>query len=574
MHKEWIIRKSDNIVVNQLQRALGIHRTLCELLERREVHSAKMVQEFFEPNVSNLHDPFLMKDMNAAVQRLDRAIENDEKILIYGDYDVDGTTSVAMMFHFLNQHHKNLNYYIPDRYKEGYGVSMQGINYAHENGFTLMIAIDCGINAIVQVQKAKSFGIDFIICDHHLPKEQLPNAIAVLDPKRSDCSYPFKELSGCGVAFKLIQGYLQYKNLPTKALNEVLDFLVVSIACDIVPIIGENRTLAHFGLKKINRQPSSGLRALIDANRRYFPLSISDIVFGIGPSINAAGRLADAKLAVRMLLANEKKVALMLAKELHHKNEKRKDFEYQITRAAIAQFKNQNNWQDLKSIVVYGEDWHKGVVGIVASKLVDKFQRPSIVLTKSNEQIVGSARSVSGYDIHQAIEHCESLLVNFGGHKYAAGLTMNQENLANFKNDFENYVSQTITQKELTPTQYIDGEIDLQDITPEFLKSLAQFAPFGPHNRRPVFLTRNVSVTGTSKILKDLHLKFSAQQGNSKAFECIGFGMSGLQDIINAPHFDMCYVIEESQWKGKKRIQLRLKDVKLPTDSPKRELPF
>lgn len=574
MQKEWIIRTAKSSTVNELQRETGIHRTLCELLERRGVHSTEMVQSFFQPDAQQLHDPFLMKDMQAAVERLNTAIENEEKILIYGDYDVDGTTSVAMMFHFLNQYHQHLSYYIPDRYSEGYGVSMQGVEFAHQNDFTLMIAIDCGINAITQVEKAKHLGIDFIICDHHLPKEKLPNAIAVLDPKRSDCAYPFKELSGCGVAFKLIQGFLKYKNLPTKALNEVLDFLVVSIACDIVPIIGENRTLAHFGLKKINSSPSSGLRALINTNKRTFPLSVSDIVFGIGPSINAAGRLADAKLAVRMLLANDKKVALMLSKELHHKNEKRKDFEYQITRAAIAQFENQHHWQAKKSIVVYGEDWHKGVVGIVASKLVDKFQRPSIVLTESNGQVVGSARSVSGYDVHRAIESCESLLVNFGGHKYAAGLTMIKESLPNFKHDFETYVSQTITEKELTPTQYIDGEIDFQDITSEFLKLLAQFAPFGPHNRRPVFLTRNVSTTGTTKILKDLHLKFSVSQAKSKTFECIGFGMSGLQDVVAEPSFDMCYVIEESYWKGKKRIQLRLKDVKLPADSPPKELPF
>jgi single-stranded-DNA-specific exonuclease len=574
IQKKWILRKAENAIVNELQREMGIHRTLCELLERRGVHSIENAQQFFQPDVNQLHDPFLMKDMQTAVERLSTAIENKEKILIYGDYDVDGTTSVAMMYHFLSQHHKHLSYYIPDRYSEGYGVSMQGIEFAHQNGFTLMIAIDCGINAIEQVEKAKTLGVDFIICDHHLTKEKLPEAIAVLDPKRQDCPYPFKELSGCGVAFKLIQGYLKYKKMPTKALNEVLDFLVVSIACDIVPIIGENRTLAYFGLKKINSEPSSGLRALIGMNKRNFPLSISDIVFGIGPSINAAGRLADAKLAVRLLLSNEKRVALMLSEELHHKNEKRKDLEYQIIRAAMAQFENQDNWQAKKSIVVYEENWHKGVVGIVASKLVDKFQRPSIVLTESNGQVVGSARSVSGYDVHRAIESCEAHLVNFGGHKYAAGLTMNKENLPHFKNDFEAFISQTITKKELTPTQYIDGEIDLQDITPEFLQHLAQFSPFGPHNRRPVFLTRNVSVSGTMKILKDLHLKFSAQQADSKTFECIGFGMSGLQDLVAQPSFDMCYVIEEQHWKGKKRIQLRLKDIKRPADSPPKELPF
>ncbi len=562
MEKEWIVKKTELEIVSQLQDELGIGRTFCELLAQRGISTFEEAKQFFRPNVADLHDAFLMKDMEAAVLRLDKAIAQGEKILIYGDYDVDGTTSVALMYRFLSQHHKALDYYIPDRYKEGYGVSMEGIDFAHQNGFSLIIAIDCGINAIAQVEKANSLGIDFIICDHHLPKEKLPDAVAILDPKRSDCDYPFKELSGCGVAFKLIQGYLQYKNLPAKALNGLLDLLVVSIACDIVPIVGENRILAHFGLKMLNTRPSAGLKALIGANARSFPLSISDIVFGIGPSINAAGRLADAKLAVRMLLASDKKVAFQLAEELKHKNEKRKDFEYEITRAAIHQFQNQPDWLSQKSIIVFGQDWHKGVVGIVASKLVDKFQRPAIVLTESNGLIVGSARSVSGYDVHQAIENCEEHLINFGGHRYAAGLTMAKESLPQFRLDFEKFVSETITEQQLTPSLSIDAELRFDEITPKFLRILNQFAPFGPHNRRPVFVTREAKAVGSTKVLKDLHLKFSVAQTDSKRFETIGFGMSYAKNLIHEAPFDLCYVIEESHWKGKKRIQFRLKDIK------------
>jgi len=562
MNKEWIIQSVEEEKVNELHEALGIDRMFCELLVQRGIYTFEAAKVFFRPDVAHLHEPFLMKDMDAAVLRLDSAIQKNERVLIYGDYDVDGTTSVAMMYRFLSQHHESLDYYIPDRYSEGYGISMQGIDYAQQNGFSLIIAIDCGINAIAQVEKATSYGIDFIICDHHLPKEILPKAVAVLDPKRSDCDYPFKELSGCGVAFKLIQGFIQYKKLPSSSLNELLDLLVVSIACDIVPVIGENRTLAHFGLKMLNARPSSGLRALIDANKRNYPLSISDIVFGIGPSINAAGRLADAKLAVRMLLATDKKVALHLAQELKHKNEKRKDFEYEITQAAIYQFTHQANWEDLTSIVVFGKDWHKGVIGIVASKLVDKFQRPAIVLTASNGKIVGSARSVSGYDVHQAIQHCEQYLINFGGHRYAAGLTMAEEQFSNFKANFEKYVHETITKKQLTPSQHIDNTLRLEQITPKFLRILHQFAPFGPHNRRPIFVSRGVQTKGKSRVLKELHLKFSVKQEESARFDCIGFGMAYAKDYTDEINFDICYVIEESTWKGKKRKQLRIKDIK------------
>ncbi len=559
--KEWKINEADSAIVAHLEEVLKLDPFFCKLLVQRGIKTFEEAKQFFRPDISQLHDPFLMKDMEKAVIRLNRAIEFDEKILIYGDYDVDGTTSVAMMYEFLKEFHPHLEYYIPDRYKEGYGVSMEGVDYAKQNGITLIISIDCGINAIKQVEHAKTLGIDFIICDHHLPKVDIPAAIAVLDPKRPDCNYPFKELSGCGVAFKLMQAYLKHHNLPTTPLNKGLDLLAISIACDIVPIIGENRILAHFGLKKLNQQPRSGLRALVRELGREYPFSISDIVFGIGPSINAAGRMSDAKLAVQLLLATDKKVGGHLAKELKNKNDKRRVFEGEITIAAKEQVTRPNDWNTKKSIVVYDKDWHKGVIGIVAAKLVDEFHRPSIVFTESNGLIVGSARSIKGFNVHQAIQQSEELLVNFGGHQYAAGLTLNPKDLDQFKTEFETSVSQTINKKDLVPIQYIDAELHFSDITPKFLRILKQFAPFGPSNRRPIFASYRVVDQGHSKVLKEKHLRLDATQGK-KRFTGIGFNMNEHFEIVNNQTFDVCYVIEENTWRGRKRIQLRLKDVK------------
>lgn len=561
MSKKWEFKTTDDEKVAHLREKLGIHQTFCEFLVQRGIETFDEAKRFFRPSVEHLHDPFLMKDMDKAVQRLHQAIENDEKVLLYGDYDVDGTTSVAMMYSFLSAHHANLVYYIPDRYKEGYGISTQGIEYAHEHQFQLVIAMDCGIKAIDKIQKANEYGIDFIICDHHLPADELPEAYAVLDPKRSDCDYPYKELSGCGVAFKLIQAYVEQYDLDKSVLNSLLDLLVVSIACDIVPITGENRVLAHFGLKILNRRARVGLRALIHVLGREYPFSISDIVFGIGPTINAAGRLSDAKLAVKLLLANDKKSALQMAQDLKHKNDKRKEFEKEITEEAKYQFTSLPNWETLNSIVVYHKDWHKGVVGIVAARLTEYFQRPSIVLTFSNEQIVGSARTVANFDVHEAISNCDEHLVNFGGHRHAAGLTLTAETLGGFKTDFEKTVTETITKDELTPTQYIDASIDFKDIDEKFLRILRQFAPFGPKNRRPVFATYGVKDTGRSKVLKKTHLRISVQQDNVK-HEGIGFGMGYLGEAIKGKPIDICYVLEENTWKGKRRLQLRLKDLK------------
>lgn len=564
MAKKWQFKPHDPKIATHLQEVLGIDPIFCQLLAQRGITTYEAAKAYFRPNIADLHDPFLMKDMNNAVVRLQQAIHNQENILIYGDYDVDGTTSVAMMYEFLNDHHAGLDYYIPDRYKEGYGISMQGIDYAKQNNVQLIIAIDCGINAVKQIAHASTLGIDFIICDHHLPASELPKAVAVLDPTRSDCDYPYKKLSGCGVAFKLMQGFLQHNQLPTSALNRALDLLVVSIACDIMPMTGENRILAHFGLKQLNRQPRSGFRALIHVLGREFPFSISDVVFGIGPSINAAGRLADARLAVRLLLAKDKKVALHLAQELKFKNDKRKDFEREITKEAINQVEHQENWQQLPAIVVYEPSWHKGVIGIVASKLVDRYHRPSIVLTLSNEQVVGSARSIRGIDVHEAIDKCSEWLVNFGGHQHAAGLTLLPEHLVHFRKQFENIIQQQIQQQQLdtTPIQHIDAPLDFEQITPSFLNILKQFAPFGPQNRRPVFASKGVRDAGRTKVLKGNHLSLDVQQKGALRMKGIGFGLGDVYNDLQQPSFEMCYVIEEDTWKGRQRTRLRAKDIR------------
>lgn len=562
MSKKWLKRTADEAVISHLQEVLQIDKIFCELLAQRGISTFEEAKRFFRPSVEHLHDPFLMKDMDKAVARLRQAIEHNEKILLYGDYDVDGTTSVAMMYSFLKNHHKNLQYYIPDRYNEGYGISYEGIEFAKNENISLVIAMDCGIKAVDKIAKANELGIDFIICDHHLPADELPNAVAVLDPKRNDCSYPYKELSGCGVAFKLVQAYIQEMKLEQSELNPLLDLVAVSIACDIVPMTGENRVLAHFGLKILNRKPRVGLRALIHILGREYPFSISDIVFGIGPSINAAGRLSDAKLAVQLLLATEKRVALQLAEELKNKNDKRRELEKEISEEAKYQVTMQPNWENQTSIVVFHKDWHKGVVGIVAARLTEYFQKPSIVLTTSNDKIVGSARTVANFDVHQAISNCEEHLVNYGGHRHAAGLTLTADTLENFKTDFEKTVRQTITEKDLTPIQYIDAEIEFNQITNKFQRILRQFAPFGPKNRRPIFATYGVEDTGESKVLKKTHLRFSIKKEDRK-HEGIGFGMGYLGEAIKGKPFDICYVLEENTWRGKRRLQLRMKDVKV-----------
>lgn len=561
MKKRWVLQTVDKDKVDTLQKALQINPLLCELLVQRGITTYEAAKTFFRPSLDDLHDPFLMKNMEKAVVRLEKAILRGEKIMLYGDYDVDGTTSVALMYAFLERYCKHLSYYIPDRYKEGYGISYQGIDYAHEHGYTLIIAMDCGIKAIEKVAYAKEKGIEFIICDHHIPDAEVPEAIAVLDPKQSDCTYPYKELSGCGVAFKLAQAYTLRQQLPKSILWELLDFLAISIGCDIVPITGENRVLAYYGLKALENTKRSGLLALLKESKRSFPLSIGDVVFGLGPAINAAGRLGDAKEAVRVLLSADKKSATTNAIQLFHSNTRRKEIERQITQAARDAHLASPNRENLNTIVLFDPMWHKGVVGIVASRMVDTFHRPTLILTQSEDKIVGSARSIKGFDLYEALKQCSDLLVNFGGHQHAAGLTIALDNFNDFKKRFEEVASAMLPPEVLIPDQRINAVLNLEDITPSFWNILKQFAPHGPQNMRPVFMTKNVKDTGFSKIVKEEHLKFYIKQGNTK-IKGIGFGLANVfEEIVRQP-FDICYTLQENSWKGKTSIEIQVKDVR------------
>ncbi|GJM31459.1 MAG: single-stranded-DNA-specific exonuclease RecJ [Saprospiraceae bacterium] len=560
--KHWIAASSDSKIVDHLEEVLGIPPLLCQLLVQRGISNFEQARCFFRPEWSHLHDPYLMKDMDKAVDRLKLAIDTGEKILLYGDYDVDGTTSVAMMYHFLQKLHPNLDFYIPDRYKEGYGISYEGLDFAASKEISLIIAMDCGIRAIAPVKAANLQGIDFIICDHHLPEAEIPPAVAVLDPKRPDCAYPYKELSGCGVAFKLAQAYVQKLDLCDDLLLELLDLLVISIASDIVPITGENRILAQLGLTELNKTQRPGLSALIKTSQREPPLSISDIVFGLAPMINAAGRLADADQSVKLMLAKSQKEAEASTKILAYRNKLRREFDQRIAEEAAELFQEMPDWENRRSIVLYQPHWHKGVVGIVASRMVEKFHRPTIILTESGGQMVGSARSVRGYDVHEAIHSCEDLLINFGGHKYAAGLSLTPENLPYFQDRFEGYVYTTLSEELRYPVNQYAAELDFTQITPKFWRILHQFAPFGPGNRNPIFLTRGVKDTGYSKVLKEKHLRLSVQQEDSPVFEGMAFGMGAESDnVFSREPFDLYYTLELHQWKGKRSLQLGVKDL-------------
>lgn len=567
IEKQWIHIETEQETVTSLQKALNIHPIFCELLVQRGITTYDEAKLFFRPKLTQLHDPFLMKGMEQAVERLEKAIQNQEKILLYGDYDVDGTTSVALMYSFLKNHHEHLEYYIPHRYKEGYGISYQGIDYAAENGFSLIIAMDCGIKAIDKIDYATAKNVDFIICDHHLPEATVPAAVAVLDPKQVDCEYPYKELSGCGVAFKLAQAYVEKNDLDFEELTDLLDLLMVSISCDIVPMTGENRVLAYFGLRALNEYAREGLRALINIANKSYPLSTSDVVFGIGPMINAAGRLSDAKNAVKLLLSEDKYDAREKAEKLKEENTKRKTFERDITAEAIEQVEANPNWSDLNTIVLYAEDWHKGVLGIVASRMVETFHRPTIILSKSDDKIVGSARSVSGFDIHDSIKSCKDLLTNFGGHQYAAGLTMPIQNIDAFRNKFEKIVSERITKTHLIPKMKVSANLDFKSLeNNSFWKILKQFAPFGPQNMRPVFRTSNVTDTGGTRLLKEKHLKLKIKQTQpelSRTQDAIAFNMGTFYSNIKSKKlFELCYSVEENNWRGQKNLQLNVKDLK------------
>ncbi len=562
MKNLWKLIPTNEQKVSELHHELKIHPVLCRLLVQRGILEPKTIQQFFSPELSDLHDPFLMKGMASAVSRILHAINQKERILIYGDYDVDGVTSIALLYSFLNNYHLKLDYYIPDRYKEGYGISMDGIDYASQNDISLIIAVDCGIKAVDQVEEAKKRNIDFIILDHHLSGSEVPNAVAILNPKQPSCDYPYKELCGCAVTFKLIQGISYQQRIPKEEINSLLDLVAVGIACDIVPMTGENRTLTYFGLKKLNIDPQLGLNALIKQTRRNKPLTISDIVYGIGPMINAAGRMADARQAVKLLLANENLVAMEYARQLEYLNNQRKVFDKKIVQEAEVLIDETMDLDKQKSIVLYQPHWHKGVVGIAASRVVEKYNLPAIIMTESNGKIVGSARSVPGFDIYRAIKSCDDLLFGFGGHKYAAGLSLSAEKLKQFSNRFESLASEFVTQAINEGEIVISAELQLKEINLDLWEQIKKFAPFGPQNRNPVFLSRNVKDTGFSKLLKNNHLQLSVRQNQSPVFSGIAFNQGGaFQKIKNKP-FDLCFNLQDNHWKGKTTLQLQVKDIK------------
>lgn len=563
----WIIKEAaDAEKVNRLATEVGIDKVLADLLVKRGVNSFEEARSFFRPSLSNLHDPFLMKDMDIAVERLHQAIISDEKILVYGDYDVDGTTAVALVYSFIRRFTKNVDFYIPDRYDEGYGVSYKGIDWAAEGGFSLIITLDCGIKAIDKVVYARSKGLDVIICDHHLPEESLPQAVAVLDPKREDCNYPFDDLSGCGVGFKLVQAYSQKYGIAFESLIPLLDILAVSIASDLVSMVGENRVLAHYGLKQINENPCMGLLAMIQlSNVEPGHVSIDDIVFKIGPRINAAGRMESGRLAVELLKATDMATALSIGEKINESNNERKNIDREITQEALEMAQNNPISQDVT--IVYNPLWNKGVVGIVASRLVEAYYRPAIVLTKSNGFITGSARSIGGFDLYEAIESCSDLLENFGGHIYAAGLTLKEENFEEFTTRISKFIEGRITKEMLVPIVEVDAKLDFAQITPKFFRILKQFQPFGPGNNNPVFLTENVYDAGTGRKVGagGLHMKLDLIQETQPYHQIpsIAFNMAEHYEYIREGNpIDICYAIVENYYRGNSSIQLRLKDLK------------
>ncbi|HLS96068.1 exonuclease RecJ [Sphingobacterium allocomposti] len=563
MQKRWVVKpKNDVKKIDKLRNELGINPVIADLLLNRNISTFEQAKRFFRPTLEMLHDPFLMRDMDKAITRIERAIGNKEKILIYGDYDVDGTTAVSVVYSFFRDFHSGLEFYIPDRYLEGYGISTKGIDYAAENGFTLIIALDCGIKAIEKVNYAKSKNIDFIIGDHHLPGATIPDAIAVLDPKRLDCPYPYKELSGCGIGFKLIQAFIQKNGMDIQLAYQYLDLVAVSIASDIVPLTGENRILTHFGLKKLNTNPSCGLQALINlSSNKTGQFSVNDIVFQIGPRINAAGRIEHARDAVKLLISKSLQEAKAYSATVDDQNNLRKDFDLRITEEALEIINGDERLKQRKSTVLFKEDWHKGVIGIVASRLTEKYYRPTVILTQTNGHIAGSARSVLGFDLYEALSECSDLLEQYGGHKYAAGLTMRLENVPAFQERFELVVSNSIKPEMLQQEVLIETEISLSGIDAKFYRILKQFEPFGPQNEAPILLTRGVR--GNGYIVGSNHIKVTVTQGDSAAFECIGFGLSSYIDYINSGQaFDICYTIEENNWRGKRNLQLNIKAIR------------
>ena len=567
--RQWILKTpADPEKAAQLAAELGIDRVLADLLVQRGVETFDQARSFFRPRLEDLHDPFLMTDMDKAVQRLHEAITQGQKILVYGDYDVDGTTAVAQVYSFIKRFTQQVDFYIPDRYDEGYGLSYKALDWAGDNDVDLVITLDCGIKAIDKVEYARAKGIEVIICDHHLPEDELPGAVAILDPKREDCHYPFDDLCGCGVGFKLVQGYVQRYQLDPEVLEPLLDLQVVSISSDLVSMTGENRILAHYGLKRLNENPRKGLLAMINlAKLEPGHITIDDIVFKIGPRINAAGRMESGRMAVELLTATDDKVAFRLGEAINDSNNERKSIDREITQQALEMVAEGTALETENVTIVYNPTWNKGVVGIVASRLVEAYYKPTVVLTKSNGFVTGSARSVQGFDLYSAIESCADLLENFGGHVYAAGLTMKEENLEEFCKRMNRFVSGNITREELTPVVELDARLNFSQITPKFTRILKQFQPFGPGNNNPMFLTEDVYDAGNGRKVGagGVHLKLDLMQESQpyRQIAAIGFNMADYYDHIKAGNpIDICYSIVENFYRGSSTVQLRLKDIR------------
>lgn len=570
MEKRWVVKeKGDTAVVKQLAGALGVSESLANLMVQRNITSADEANAFFKPSLEYLHDPFLMKDMNIAVDRISTAIKKNEKILVYGDYDVDGTTAVALMYSFLKDQYSNVEYYIPDRYKEGYGVSFQGLDFAYQNNCKVVITLDCGIKAVEKVKYARSKGLDVIICDHHYPGDEIPKALAVLDPKQPSCSYPYKDLSGCGVGFKLIHAYSRVHGIPFSEISHYLDLVAVSIASDIVPITGENRVLAYFGLKRLNESPRTGLREIIRESEVTKALTIEDVVFKIGPRINAAGRMETGSKAVDLLVSSDTRLATGISKEINNFNIERRSVDRIITTEAMRMIAEDQRTVNSRTTVLYNPTWKKGVIGIVASRLIETYYRPTVILTESNGFATGSARSVQGYDLYQAIESCSDLLESFGGHMFAAGLTLKKENIRPFMDRFEQYVNSTITEEQLVPRIFIDTELSFSEINEDFFRTMSQFQPFGPENMSPVFVSRNVFDTGAGRMVgssgEHLKLDLCQESTGQKSFSAIAFSQANHFEYIRGGNpFDICYSLEMNEFRGNRNLQLNIRDIKTP----------
>ena len=562
MEKRWNILKADSATVAALQEQLKISPILCELLVQRGIVDFDAAKKFFRPQIEHLHSPWLMKDMKKAVERIQTAFDKEEKIVVYGDYDVDGTTSVATLFQFLKELSPNIDYYIPHRYKEGYGISKIGIDFAKEHGFDLIISVDCGIKSTELISYAKELGMDFVICDHHLPDPIIPPAVAILNPKQLDCTYPFKELCGCGVVFKLITALAETYQLPSESYLQYLDLVMTAIAADIVPVVDENRTLSFFGLQKINENPCNGLKAILEQSKQNLPIKMSSLVFTVSPRINAAGRMDDAKKAVQLFIEKDLTNARAIASLLQQDNLDRREADSTITEEALAQIENDPNHTQKKSSVVFQAHWHKGVVGIVASRLIEKHYKPTIVLTQSGEVIAGSARSVQGFNLYEALHACRAYLLGYGGHFAAAGMTLALDQLEAFKEAFEQSVAERITEEQLTPEITINSVLPLDNINMNFYQIISQMEPFGPDNMKPIFIAHKVQDTGYSKIVKDQHISCSFKQGKN-TLRGIGYNMPQHMNVIQSGKpFDIVFQLQLNDWQGTQSVQLQIIDIK------------